>query len=157
MKPSLFRLLGSGLYSGLSPFAPGTTGTMAALFILFLLTHWLSLWISALLLFLCSVILNYLTADTYCASFGEDPSSFVLDEWAGLSFVFLFPTALTDQLDFYYYLIFGFLLFRLFDITKPLGIDPLQNISGANGILFDDLLAGIYAIITLNILIFAIL
>jgi phosphatidylglycerophosphatase A len=43
------------------------------------------------------------------------------------------------------YLLLGFLLFRLFDITKPLGIKRVEKFRGKYGILFDDLLAGIYA------------
>jgi phosphatidylglycerophosphatase A len=48
----------------------------------------------------------------------------------------------------------GFLLFRFFDILKPLGINKAQELKGAWGILTDDLLAGFYALISIKTLIF---
>lgn len=48
----------------------------------------------------------------------------------------------------------GFILFRFFDILKPLGIKRIQELKGGAGILADDLLAGLYALISLKTLIF---
>ncbi len=47
----------------------------------------------------------------------------------------------------------AFLLFRFFDILKPLGIKKIEQLPGAWGVLFDDVLAGIYANLTLRIII----
>ena len=46
----------------------------------------------------------------------------------------------------------GFLLFRFFDIAKPLGIRRLEAIRGGWGVVLDDVLAGVYANILLQIL-----
>jgi phosphatidylglycerophosphatase A len=44
-----------------------------------------------------------------------------------------------------FYYISAFILFRIFDITKPLGIKKIQNIKGGLGIVIDDVFAGILA------------
>ena len=46
----------------------------------------------------------------------------------------------------------GFLLFRLFDIAKPLGIRALQKVGGGFGVVVDDLLAAVYAALSLHAL-----
>lgn len=47
------------------------------------------------------------------------------------------------------WILVGFLLFRFFDIAKPLGVDALQKLPGGFGIVADDVLAGVYARLTL--------
>ena len=47
----------------------------------------------------------------------------------------------------------AFILFRFFDIAKPLGIRQLENIKGGWGVMLDDVLAGVYANIVLQILV----
>ncbi len=77
----------------------------------------------------------------------EDPRNVVIDEVAGqlLTFVFVAPvsTALAAA---------GFVLFRLFDITKPFPIRRLERLPGGWGLLADDLLAGLYAAVALLLL-----
>src|SRR5690625_4126955 len=86
--------------------------------------------------------------------YGEDPGEFVMDEAAGQSVAFLMISftgmAGTDGMI----LIAGFFLFRLFDILKPLGIDPLQDLFGSFGIFADDLLAVVYSCIVLHCIFF---
>ena len=58
-----------------------------------------------------------------------------------------------------YYLFYTFaalLLFRLFDIFKPLGIKKMENIKGGWGIMLDDILAGFYSLLILCALIWII-
>jgi phosphatidylglycerophosphatase A len=75
----------------------------------------------------------------------SDPGEIVIDEVVGMFVTFyllpLHPVTL----------VFGFVLFRIFDIVKPLGIGYAENISGSVGIIFDDIVAGIYAHICLTI------
>jgi phosphatidylglycerophosphatase A len=47
----------------------------------------------------------------------------------------------------------AFVLFRFFDIVKPLGIRQLEKISNGWGVMMDDILAGVYANIVLQVLI----
>lgn len=77
----------------------------------------------------------------------EDPRNVVIDEVAGqlLTFVFLAPAGWLAALA-------GFILFRVFDILKPLGIRRLERFPGGWGIMADDVLAGLYAAIVLWLL-----
>ena len=78
----------------------------------------------------------------------SDPSQAVVDEVIGQLIVFLF---VPFGLDFYYILA-GFLLFRLFDIWKPYPIDSLQNLPAGIGICADDILAGVYSGVCLAVI-----
>lgn len=75
---------------------------------------------------------------------GHDNGHIVIDEVLGFWVaMYLFPPTL-------YYIIFGFLLFRLFDIVKPYPINKLQNLPKGWGVMVDDLLAGVYTAIVLG-------
>jgi phosphatidylglycerophosphatase A len=79
-----------------------------------------------------------------------------MDESAGQIVAFLaIPFHYSLYTDIWI-LLAGFLLFRLFDIFKPFGIRELEKISGKFGILFDDLLAGVYALICLQMILYVI-
>ena len=47
------------------------------------------------------------------------------------------------------YILFAFLLFRFFDIFKPLGIRKMEQLEGGIGVMADDILAGIYSFLLL--------
>ncbi|MGH9488291.1 MAG: phosphatidylglycerophosphatase A family protein [Terriglobales bacterium] len=70
----------------------------------------------------------------------QDPRNVVLDEIAGqlLTFVFLAPFSAAAAVA-------GFLLFRLFDVTKPPPARQAERLPGGWGIMADDLIAGLYA------------
>lgn len=79
---------------------------------------------------------------------GKDHNRVVIDEVAGMCITLLFvPVELK-------YIIAGLVLFRFFDILKPLGIRRLEKWPGGWGVMADDVLAGIYANIVLQIIIF---
>jgi phosphatidylglycerophosphatase A len=78
---------------------------------------------------------------------GKDPSKVVIDEVAGMCVGLLFlPVNVT-------YLLCGFILFRFFDIVKPLYIKKMEYLPGGWGIMLDDVLAGIYTNILLQIVV----
>jgi phosphatidylglycerophosphatase A len=74
----------------------------------------------------------------------KDPAPFVLDELAGMTLTLAFV-----RLDGWS-IAMGFLLFRVFDIAKPLGIRRLDAMRHPSGIVWDDLLAGLYANLALH-------
>jgi len=78
---------------------------------------------------------------------GKDHSRVVIDEVAGL-FVSLLFVPVTLQC-----VVAGFILFRFFDIAKPLFIRKLEALPGGWGVMADDVLAGVYANLVLHILI----
>lgn len=78
---------------------------------------------------------------------GKDSSKVVIDEVAGMFISVLFiPVA-------WKWLLAGFVLFRFFDIAKPLYVRRMERFKGGWGVMLDDILAGVYANIVLNILI----
>ncbi len=78
---------------------------------------------------------------------GKDPSKVVIDEAAGMCISLLFlPVNLK-------YVIAALILFRFFDIVKPLLIKKMEKFPGGWGIMLDDVLAGVYANILLQLVV----
>ena len=78
----------------------------------------------------------------------KDPSEIVIDEVAGIFLTFIFIKIT------FWNLILGAVLFRFFDIFKPLGIKIFERIPGSVGIWLDDVVAGFYSSILLLFIIF---
>lgn len=77
-------------------------------------------------------------------NWGKDSSRVVIDEVAGMMISLLFvPVTLS-------YIVTGFILFRLLDITKPLLIRKTEMLPGGWGVMMDDILAGVYANLILH-------
>lgn len=74
---------------------------------------------------------------------GEDSSRVVIDEVAGMLITMVFIPANI------YFLLAGLVLFRFFDILKPLGIRKMEDLGGGAGVMMDDILAGVYSNILL--------
>ncbi|MDH5681694.1 MAG: phosphatidylglycerophosphatase A, partial [Spirochaetota bacterium] len=75
----------------------------------------------------------------------KDSPEIVIDEVGG----FLLSMAFFQLSDGYFYIVLGYLFFRLFDIWKPWPIKKLQDLPRGWGVMFDDLLAGVYTNIVL--------
>ncbi len=76
----------------------------------------------------------------------EDPGHVVIDEVVGQWIALLFC-----PLDWKHPLL-ALLLFRLFDIVKPPPARQLESLPGGWGIMFDDVAAGLYALLVLQVL-----
>lgn len=136
--PAHFLAFGFG--TGLSPFAPGTVGTLAGFPLYFLLRG-----LEPAVYFL-AVALLYVAGIWFCDIAGKaigvaDHGGIVWDEIVALLLILPFaPSTLTGFAA-------AFLLFRLFDIWKPFPIRYAdRHIHGGFGVMFDDLLAAGYAI-----------
>jgi len=137
--------LATFLGTGFSPLAPGTAGSILAVLIFWLFPMNTIWWI----LLIGVVLLAGVSSATFVEKErGHDPGVVVIDEavgqWISYLFVIISPARL----------ITGFILFRLFDITKPFPINHSQNLRAGWGIMIDDVLAGIFANICLHILIY---
>lgn len=142
--PSHFVALGFG--TGLSPKAPGSIGTIVGLPLFWLLTftpeptHFITLAV----LFLVGIPLCTKTGNALGVS---DHGSIVWDEIVAMMLVLEFTPASPLWWGI------AFVLFRLFDIWKPAPIRHCDaRLKGGFGVMFDDLLAAIYAIISLKVL-----
>ncbi|MDR0989593.1 MAG: phosphatidylglycerophosphatase A [Prevotellaceae bacterium] len=145
--PFLPTLIGSGFGSGFSPFAPGTAGALLATGLWWVLALFLSeaglLWTTAALVLVFTVAGIWAT-DRLIPFWGDDPSRVVVDEMVGVWIALLAVPAGS--------LMYGaaaFVLFRLFDIFKPLGIRRMERLPGGVGVMMDDVLAGVYSFVLL--------
>ncbi len=128
-----------GFGTGKAPFAPGTFGTLAAAPIYLLLRE-------ADVTVYAAVTIGMFAFGVWCCGvterdFGQqDMSAIVWDEIVGyLITMFMAPIG-------WEYVLAGFILFRLFDIWKPFPIRTLERrTSGGFGVMLDDVLAGVYA------------
>ncbi|MDE6347812.1 MAG: phosphatidylglycerophosphatase A, partial [Bacteroides sp.] len=77
---------------------------------------------------------------------GEDPSRVVVDEMVGVWIALLAAPA-----GHVGYALGAFVLFRLFDIFKPLGIRRMESLPGGVGVMMDDILSGVYGFIVLMV------
>ncbi|MES9855561.1 MAG: phosphatidylglycerophosphatase A [Sedimenticola sp.] len=142
---NLIHLLAFGLGSGAAPKAPGTFGTLAAV-PLYLLMQPLAPWIYLLLVALMFALGVWLCDRTSKDLGVHDHGGIVWDEWVGLLVtLWLAPSGIG-------WLVMGFLLFRFFDILKPWPIGWLdRQVAGGWGIMLDDLLAGLYSFVLLQL------
>lgn len=145
-------LLGTLFGAGNLPKAPGTWGSLATLPLIYF-AFWLSPQFGILILLIGTGLLSLWTSDAAVDKYGEDPAQFVMDEAAGQSLVFIATPFIFSTGPDLFLLLTGFLLFRFFDIKKPLGINKLQNLHGKYGILADDLLAGFYSLLLLKLIV----
>ncbi len=128
-----------GFGAGLSPLAPGTAGTLAAI-PLYLVLQALSP-LGYLLVLVVLFVVGLWACDKTARELGaNDPGAIVWDEILG----FLVTMALAPP--GWIWILLGFILFRLFDILKPWPIGALdRRLKGGLGILLDDLVAGLMA------------
>ncbi len=141
--PANFLALGAG--SGLAPKAPGTFGTIAAIPLFLLMPQSLPVYlVIVLLLFVFGVWL----CDTCANNLGvHDHPAIVFDEWVGyLITMIAVPRS-------FWFIALGFVLFRLFDVLKPWPIGMAdKRVNGGLGIMVDDVIAGVFAAIVLQLI-----
>jgi len=131
--------------AGFFPALPGTFTSLLAILLVFLLQPGLSLLFTAILI---ALILGITLTSEIEKNDGTDPGHIVIDELAGQWLTFFFIGHLSILI-----ILAGFILFRLFDILKPLGINKIQELKGGWGVMLDDVLAAIYANTILHLLI----
>jgi len=133
------QFLAFGFGSGLSPRAPGTVGTLAAL-PLYALIAPLPLWTYTGIVLLAAIVGIWLCERSSRALGVHDHPGIVWDEFVGL---WIALWAVPVELP---WIALGFLIFRLFDIAKPWPIGWLdKHAHGGLGIMIDDIVAGIMA------------
>ena len=158
--------------SGMSPKAPGTMGSLAAAIVaypiaIFSQSHLgqdevfyiggdnFGIFIS--LTFLAAALFVFFAAIPFVKKAmkdtgSEDPGWIVIDEVCGIFMALAFvPSDVIIHSPWILAIAFG--LFRFFDILKPLGIHKMEKLPGAWGVMADDLLGGIYAGISLFLII----
>jgi phosphatidylglycerophosphatase A len=136
-------------YVGFAPVAPGTVGSAAAI-PLFLLLRWAgSPWLE---IAVCGVLV---VAGAWSARLAEralgveDPGPVVIDEVVGMLVSLLFLPGTWPVI------VAAFIAFRVFDVVKPWPAGRLEDVPGGWGVMADDVMAGVYANLTIQILLWA--
>lgn len=138
--------LATGFYSGNLPKAPGTWGSLAAL------VPWFFMRNLPLPSYLAMVGVIFVAGCVLAGSAEKildqaDAGAIVIDEFVGM---FITLIAVPNHPAAW---LMGFLLFRFFDVLKPFPVSWFdQRIHGGFGIMMDDVVAGLYALISLQIL-----
>lgn len=147
--PFLPMLVGTGLGSGFWPWGPGTAGSVFATAI------WVALALAlpadgfALHVVTWGMVVVFTALGTWATArlqpyWGEDPSRVVVDEMVGV----WIPLAVLVRGD-WWWAVAALVLFRFFDMVKPLGIRSLDRRPGAFWVMGDDILGGVYALVAL--------
>jgi len=147
--PIFPTIIGTVLGVGFWPWGSGTMGALSGV----LIWYALSLYISPCLLFYSTAacILLFTVLGTWATHrlmpfWGDDPKQVVIDETVGV-WIPLLATPATEL----WLVALSFVLFRIFDIFKPLGIRLLDNKRGAFYVMADDLAAGLYSLLIIVI------
>lgn len=143
------HILSFGFGAGLSPVAPGTVGTLIAIPIFLVLDTFSPLiyLVSVAIIFFVGCWASGLTAEALGV---PDHSGIVIDEIVGYLITMIFVPST------WYWIVLGFLLFRLFDIWKPWPVNVAdRRLKGGLGIMLDDVLAAMYSLLSLHIVIWS--
>jgi len=139
------HFLAFGFGSGLAPKAPGTVGTLMAV-PLYLLLVQLPLTYYVVALLVATVAGVWLCGESARLLGVHDHGGIVWDEFVGFWLTMLMAPA------GWLWIVVGFALFRLFDIWKPWPIRMIdQKVDSGLGIMLDDILAGVYALVVLQV------
>lgn len=138
------KMITSFFYLGHSPFMPGTMGSLGGLIIYFLVKNNDILYaFSILFLFMLGMIFVGEAEKVYKR---KDARMIVIDEACGMLLALFFvPTSVFS-------VILGFFLFRILDVLKPPPARRLEKLTGAAGVMFDDILAALYTNLILQII-----
>ena len=142
----LEKLLGSGFYSGYMKHASGTWGSFVGL-IIFLIPGFEN---PSLMIFLISlfILIGVPIAGKFESVYGHDPKECTIDEIVGMWITLLFiPKKI-------WWIVLAFIIWRAMDIIKPFPARRLEKIKGGWGVMLDDIMAGIYSFILIQLIIY---
>ena len=126
--------------------APGTFGSLFAILVWYTSIKFLNIYLFYVILII-AFIFSFKAINIYLRNENkDDPSEVVVDEFIGQSVPLIFLL----QFNVYEVLL-AFSSFRLFDIFKIYPVNKIENIKGANGVIMDDVVAGIYSLIIVMI------
>jgi phosphatidylglycerophosphatase A len=139
-------MLGSGFFTGYMPIVPGTFGSLAALLIYFIPGFEKPvIIIPAIIVFM---VYGIYVGNKFDKVYGKDPRQCTIDEVVGMWISLLFlPKRIIVS-------VIAFIVWRVFDIVKPFPARNLEKLEGGLGIMIDDVVAGFYSLIVLQVLLY---
>ena len=149
----LFKLIVTFFFIGNVKIAPGTIASFATVVIFYVFGKHFSVF-SFMLVIMAITLLSFITVSAYTIDFLEkDKSDIVIDEVIGQSVALLPLLIFTETtLPKFFLCVSSLLFFRFFDIIKPYPINKLDKMNSTFGVIFDDVLAGIFAAFLLTFL-----
>jgi len=152
---NLFRRTGASMmYLGYFPFASGTLGSAVTVLgiwfihqkypLFFTAANMVYYWGAMIAVVAASILLSNKSKEVFGS---DDPPQIVIDELAG-QFITFFLIPISIQT-----LVAGFVLFRFFDIVKPFPVYKMEELDDGLGVVMDDVVAGVYANISLLLII----
>ena len=142
----LARLIVTFFYIGNAKIAPGSIASLVTTLIFYLFAKYLSSYLFIIII-LITIILAFFAVSVYTYELLEkDRSEIVIDEVIGQS-IALLPLLLFEQTSppQLFMCIISLLFFRFFDIVKPYPINKFDKMNNFFGVIFDDILAGIFS------------
>ena len=140
------KAIGSGLFTGYIKFAPGTFASLAAV-IIYMIPGFEN---PGIMIFIISFffVWGISLGDKFEKNYGKDPKQCTIDEFVGTWIVLLFlpKTILLIAI--------AFVIWRVLDIVKPFPANVVEKIKGGWGIMLDDVIAGIYSFMVVQIIIY---
>lgn len=139
------RLFGTGLFTGFSPIASGTLGSLLGLAIYLIpgFEHPYVIMPSCAL----ALVLGAKAAGSLERRYGHDPAEVTIDEILGMWVsLFLVPKSISAAVA-------AFIVFRVLDIVKPWPARKFDSLRGGMGIMMDDVVAGIYTNLLVHLLV----
>lgn len=143
IKNNIIEIVTTFFYVGYVPFAPGSVASLAGLFLFYLIKGNILLYIFFILLFLFLGLLLATKAEKLFNK--KDARCIVIDEVLGMLLSLMFMPYDIKVV------IIAFILFRIFDTLKPYPAGRLQNLPGSLGIMSDDIVAGLYTNVILQV------
>ncbi len=149
--PLLPKLIATSFGAGFLPVMPGTWGAILAIILWLPLYLWASPTIT--LVVTAAAVVVFTVAGTWASSvseryWGKDPVIACVDETVG-QWISLLPVAPFCP---WWEILLSLALFRFFDIFKPLGIRSMERLPRGYGMMADDILSGVYAVVILLVL-----
>lgn len=146
------KLIATFFYVGHLKPAPGTWGSLAALPAAYAIAYYAG-WVGLLIAAIAAYFIGYWATNAETAGKADhDPSEIVIDEVVGM-WIALLPLVYgvfhsdAPLLSLWPGWIIAFVLFRLFDITKPGPVGWADKRNDATGVMLDDVIAGVLAAI----------
>jgi len=140
------KFIGSGFYTGYSPYVSGTVGSLAAL-IIYLIPGFEQLFI------IIPAIIIFMTYGIYIGNkfeveYGKDPGQCTVDEVVGM---WISLVAIPKSIGI---IVSAFILWRILDIIKPPPARNFERLKGGLGIMIDDVISGIYTLIIMHLVVY---
>lgn len=145
IKINLFeKTIGSGFFTGYIPLAPGTFGSLTGLLIYSIPGFEKpQILIPAIIIF---TFYGIFLGSKFEKAYGKDPGQCTIDEVIGMWITLLFlPKTLLIS-------VMAFFVWRAFDIIKPYPLRKLEALDGGLGIMIDDIVGGIYSLVTVHLI-----